>query len=1446
MGNFIEKINGGRPDILVVFAQIQIGPGSSTVQYRCTCSVTMATANVAPPDKFSLKDDSEKEWRYFKQKFQLYLLATGYDKKPDDVKVALLLTLGGDELLRIYNALDFEAPQTDDAGNVTNDPSKRLGTVLDKLSEHFSPRKLIIAARYKFRCCMQKEEESINEFITRLKTLIKDCDYTSGYDEAIRDQIVFGCREDKLREKFLREECISLLDTLKICESHQASRRQLQIIKAQNEEKVNISKVRSRPKDKTKNKDRNKQWSPKRDKHTSANSNSSSNVSSTVNEANLRECKFCGTKHVWSRKKCPAYGNKCNKCGRFNHYAKQCMDSKHKAHVNAIDEYSDSGESVEYVLGIQLKDEKNVNFEYTKKNQVNPIIENFSYASDITENESVQHKNVVDKCNDSVAVINKVASDKYVFANLMIGNRKVKFQIDSGAGVNALPKELVPENVKMQPIENLQLEMWNHSALKPIGKCRIIVKNPKNGKKYNIEFIVVSENFNPLLGKRASEQMKFITINYDNISAVQNQSSNVDIFKLYPDVFENEIGNLPGDVHITLHKESKPFAISSCRVPIQLKEKVKHKLAELEKSNVICKVDKPTEWVSRMVVATKKNSSDLRLCIDPQQLNEAVIREMHPLPVIDDVLPELAKAKVFSKLDLSNGYWHCTLDEESSFLTTFQTPYGRYRWLRLPFGLAVSSEIFQKRLQTSLDGLLGVICIADDILVYGSGDTIEEANKNHDCNLNNLMKRCQQQGIRLNREKAELRKSELTFLGHVITHSGIRPDPSKVKAIIDMKEPTCVKEVQCFNGMINYLSKFMPRLSDLMMPIRKLMHKDIEWNWGKEQSNALKEIKHVITNAPVLAFFNQNKQLTIQCDASKSGLGAVLLQDGKPLSFASRALTSTEMRYAQIEKEMLAIVFALTKFHQYTFGQHTVVKTDHKPLKSIIKKSLDKAPKRLQGMLLCIQKYDITVDYTSGKNMHIADLLSRAYLNEDEGGNEFEFVNAVAHLPIRKERLERIKYAVNNDDVMLKLTNMISNGWPDSKHDVPITVLPYYHVRDELAIQDGLIFKGDKVIIPVSLRKEIKQAIHSCHLGIESCLRRARQCVYWPGMNGEIKEFISQCEICSKYQKCNQKETLMSHEISDRPWEKVGTDIFELENQYYLITVDYFSNFWEVDRLKDLKSSTTIRKLKAHFARYGTPSVLISDCGTQFTSDLFQKFVREWDIEHRTSSPKHPQSNGQAESAVKTAKSILKKSIESNYDPYLAILDFRNTPSQGSDYSPSQKNLGRCTRTLLPTSSRLLKHFEINADKVRSDRKMRNEKSAKYYNVHTKDLEPLHEDDVVRIKPTSLNKKEWDRGIVKQRLDERSYEISTDAGILRRNRIDLKTSNEKNNVRLPKSNDSCNRDCQEVEISNDLPIQSSQTSKTPVKAPTTLHGRVTRANRNVLPSKFKDYVVFKE
>ena len=283
---------------------------------------------------------------------------------------------------------------------------------------------------------------------------------------------------------------------------------------------------------------------------------------------------------------------------------------------------------------------------------------------------------------------------------------------------------------------------------------------------------------------------------------------------------------------------------------------------------------------------------------------KALRREHYKLPTLDDVLPELSKARIITTVDLKSGYGHVKLDAESSKLTIFATPHGRFRWLRLPFGTNVSAEIFAKRLHDCVHDLPGLICVADDIMIYGVGSTDEEAMIDHDVKLEKLLKRCLDIGTRFNASKMKLRQRSVTFLGHIITKDGLMADPAKIEAIRDMPCPTDVAGVQRLNGFVNYLAKFLPGLSDVMEPIRQLTKMDVPWNWSKTQDNAFEAMKRLVSEAPVLRFYDPDNELSIQCDASQTGLGAALLQDGQPLAFVSRALTDTETRYAQLEKDV--------------------------------------------------------------------------------------------------------------------------------------------------------------------------------------------------------------------------------------------------------------------------------------------------------------------------------------------------------------------------------------------------------------------------------------------------------------------------------------------------------------------------------------------------------------
>ena len=695
----------------------------------------------------------------------------------------------------------------------------------------------------------------------------------------------------------------------------------------------------------------------------------------------------------------------------------------------------------------------------------------------------------------------------------------------------------------------------------------------------------------------------------------------------------------------------------------------------------------------------------------------------------------------------------------------------------MPFGISPAPEYFQRKLDQNLEGLNGIYKIADDILFTGRGASIDEAVKDHDANLLKLLDRCRERNLKLNREKLQLKCSETPFIGHVLTPEGVKPDPRKVDAILKMERPNDVAAVRRLVGLVNYLSKFLSKLSELCEPLRRLTHKDVEWSWSAVQEEAFQSIKHAVTSAPVLRCFNSAEPVEGQGDASSSGIGFVLMQNGQPVSYSSRALTASEKNYSQIEKELLAQVFGVERNHHFVYGRRVVLWSDHKPLETICKKPLASAPKRLQRLLMTLQQYDVEIRYKPGPEMYLADTLSRAYLPTTDRSStekEVERIHAIDFLANSEPQLVEIQQETAADPVLQSLTQVILKGWPEKKDDLPIELHPYFDVRDELTAQDGVLFKGLRCLIPSSLRPKIRECLHGAHTGIESCLRRAREIVYWPGMPAEIKDFISKCEVCASYKKEQPKEPLISHKIPSRPWETVGFDIFHFDNRDYLCTVDYYSSYFEIDPLKDKTASEVIHTLKRHFSRHGIPSKLMSDNGPPFNSYEFQQFASNYDMVHVTSSPHYPQSNGKVENAIKTAKSLLKKSKAARSDIYLALLEWRNTPSEGLQSSPAQRMFGRQTRTLIPTTTELLKPKIV--EDVRGKLFKRKQLQAKYYNISAKELPPLNNGEVVRVKPTDRSGR-WYKARVEKQVDVRSYDVRNEDGrVFRRNRKHLRSS----------------------------------------------------------------------
>ena len=792
----------------------------------------------------------------------------------------------------------------------------------------------------------------------------------------------------------------------------------------------------------------------------------------------------------------------------------------------------------------------------------------------------------------------------------------------------------------------------------------------------------------------------------------------------------------------------------------------------MERNGVIAKVEQPTEWCCGMVVVPKSNSNKVRICVDLTRLNHSVKRERHPLPAVDQTLAQLAGGKVFSKLDANSGFWQIPLSPASALLTTFITPFGRYHFRRLPFGISSAPEHFQRRISEALIGLEGTVCLMDDILVYGA--TREE----HDERLREVLQRLRDLGMTLNPEKCSFAKSSVKFLGHMIDSEGIKPDPDKVSAIEKFTTPSCIGDVRRFLGMINQLSKFSPHLSDMTKPIRELLVKENAWVWGQPQRDAMTKVKEAIAASPILATFDPNLETVVSADASSHGLGAVLLQkqdsgELQPVAFISRSMTPTEKRYAQIEKEALAFTWACERLSDYLVGLQFHIQTDHKPLVPLFStKHLEELPLRVQRFRMRMMRFLFTISHVPGKDLKIADTLSRAPVADPTAEDAFlqqevtayvDFV--IGHLPATEQRLEEIRACQEADKTCQQIAEFCQAGWPE-KSMLPVEVKPYYSVSAELTVQKGLLLRGSRIVIPPPLRKTLLEKIHSGHQGITKCRERARQSIWWPGISTQLENLARNCKECLKSQQ-NRPQPLSPTPLPALPWQRVGSDLFEWKQSVYLLVVDYYSRFIEIARLNRSTTAEVVTHLKSIFARHGIPETLISDNGPQYE---FSEFAAEYEFRHVTASPYHPQGNGEAERAVGTVKSLLKKGD----DPYKALLAYRSTPLQ-LGYSPAELLMGRVPRTTVPTTIAQRKPNIPNLTSVRAKDKKSKVRQKQDFDSHhgARELPLLQPGDQVWVSGRETEAE------VQGEVAPQSYVVETEDGTFRRNRQQL--------VRLPNS-----------------------------------------------------------
>ncbi|XP_048004084.1 uncharacterized protein K02A2.6-like [Leguminivora glycinivorella] len=615
----------------------------------------------------------------------------------------------------------------------------------------------------------------------------------------------------------------------------------------------------------------------------------------------------------------------------------------------------------------------------------------------------------------------------------------------------------------------------------------------------------------------------------------------------YSDLFEG-VGCLPGEYSIVVDPSVPPVVSAPRKVPLALRDKLLDELNRMTDLGVIRKVTHPTLWVNSIVLAAKKNG-DIRICLDPRPLNCAIRRAHFQLPTITELTSKLNGACYFSVLDANSGFWAIKLDDASADLCTFGTPFGRFQFTRLPFGINCASEVFHAKIKQLLEGLDGVDSFIDDIICWG------RTKQEHDERLIALLEKARSINLKFNKSKCKIGVEEVTYLGHVFNKNGMKPDCSKVKAIIEMPSPTDKKSLERFLGATNYLSKFIPSYSEHTKPLTSLLRKDTVWIWDAVHQNALDKLKKLISESPVLALYDVQQPAVLSVDASSVALGAVLLQGGRPVEYASRMLTDTQTRYAQVEKEMLAILFACEKFRQYIYGKkNVVVETDHKPLESLFKKPLESVPVRLQRMLLRLQGLDLVVTYKPGKYMYLADTLSRASLPEkyDESvskGIRYQVDLLMSNVNMSKNKLSAIKEETMKDSSLVTLLSYINKGWPNNRYEVSEDVKCYWSMKDELFVVDGIIFKNNLILIPKSMRADMLKVIHDGHLGIDRCKRRARQVLFWPGVNKEIEMYVKCCKVCQDHLNAPSREPLIPVEVPKLPWCQVDQNLADCDDE---------------------------------------------------------------------------------------------------------------------------------------------------------------------------------------------------------------------------------------------------------------------------------------------------------
>lgn len=851
-------------------------------------------------------------------------------------------------------------------------------------------------------------------------------------------------------------------------------------------------------------------------------------------------------------------------------------------------------------------------------------------------------------------------------------------------------------------------------------------------------------------------------------------------------------------LRLMIQKDAEPVAChKAIPVPLHWQAEVKDALDRDVQLGVVepVPVGEPVTWCHRMVVVSKKNGKPRR-CVDLQPLNRHAVRETHHTPSPFHQARSVPGNTYKTVLDAWNGYHSVPLHADDRHLTTFLTPWGRYRYRVAPQGYVSSGDGYTRRydeivLSAGLSHSSYTKCV-DDTLIWGNSiaETFWRTVK--------WLDMCGRHGITLNADKFVFAQQTVEFAGFEITPEAVRPCRAFLGSIAEFPTPKNLTDVRAWFGVINHVS-YAFSMADVMLPFRELL-KPGKFEWTEKHAALFEESKRIIIQEVTtgVQIFDRNRPTVLATDWSRTGIGFWLLQkhctceSRSPLCCAtgwrttlvgSRFTTGAESRYAPVEGEALAVADALEKARFFVLGcSDLTVVVDHKPLVKILgDRSLTDLPNaRLRNLKEKTLRFKFDVRYIPGVQNRVPDATSRyptgapvgMPLCDDITVDESGSIAVAAVTAIRSVTWDRVREATASDPAMHQLLEMVEDGSvPEHRQDMPEAVRDFHTVRDGLYTSDGVILYDQRVVVPPYLRGEVLSSLHGAHQGVGMMLARAAVSVYWPGITADIRLTRDRCGSCSRKapsQPCAPPEDIHPPEY---PFQQVCADYFTYMGQTYLVVVDRYSN-WPIVEKASGGSKGLIACLRRTFSTFGIADELTSDGGPEFTARETEAFLAAWGVRHRRSSVAFPHANCRAEVGVKTVKRLIEgntgNSGELDVDKFQrAILIYRNTPDPSTKLSPAHCVFGRPVRDFIPIPpGQYHPHPTWRETLMAREEALRNRhmRSHERWSEHTKRLPPLKAGDTVRIQnQTGRSPKKWDKtGRVVEVRQHNQYVVRVD------------------------------------------------------------------------------------